>query len=59
MKLNKKEGHSVDASISEGGTSSHWRQREGGTWVGGGEGRRGRIRYPERQEKSLEGQENE
>jgi hypothetical protein len=38
IKLNKKEGPSMDASIHlEGEQNNHWRQREGGIWVGAGE----------------------
>jgi hypothetical protein len=63
-KLNKKEGPAGDAWIplTRGKQNSYGRQREGGTLVGEGKGRRigvGRIKFGERQESGPENQENE
>jgi hypothetical protein len=62
MKLNKKEGQSVDASnlLREGNKIiTGGRGREGSDCESGGEGKKGGMtRYGKRQERNPEGQEN-
>ena len=62
-KLNKKEGQHKDASnpLRMGEENNCGRQRERGTWVGEGrkKGKRSRIGYGARQERSPQSQENE
>jgi hypothetical protein len=57
MKLNKKEGPSINTSIPlrRGEQNNHERQRERGTWVGNWKREGSRIHYGRKQERSPEG----